>query len=71
MGVLSPSNHSVDRSLPVTCGMSIKTFYRLGISIALVSHSLDLFVQLIAPTSGFGRFTCSDSMTSEAIVVQM
>ena len=41
MGVLSPSNHSVDRSLS--------------------SH-------LIAPTSGFGRFTGTDSMTAEAIV---
>ena len=44
MGILSPFNHSVDRSLS--------------------SH-------LIAPTGGLGRFTGTDNMTEEAIVVQM
>ena len=44
-----------------------------GCAIAFVVHSLDssLTTQLIAPTSGFGRFTGIDSMTEEAIVVQM
>ena len=39
-------------------------FYQDVLSRSLSSH-------LIAPTSGFGRFTGTDSMTEESIVVQM
>ena len=55
------------------CAIAFVVHSLEGSTIALLIQSLDpsLTTQLIAPTSGFGRFTGTDSLVEESIVVQM